>query len=79
VYEEVVAPQPPPQVAVEVIPAPRPGYVWAHGYWRWNGHGYVAVGGHWEPYRRGYHYVHPHWEQGRDGGWHFRAGVWIAG
>jgi len=29
---------PPPAVRVEVVPAPRPGYVWgAPGYWRWEG------------------------------------------
>ena len=31
---EVIAPQPPPVRVVEEI-APRPGYVWARGYWRW--------------------------------------------
>jgi hypothetical protein len=75
---EVIAPQPPPPREVEIIPAPRRGYVWAHGYWRWDGRRYVAVGGHWEAARPGYRYVHPHWEQHRDG-WHWRVGVWVAG
>ncbi len=74
---EVVAPQPPPVWVVRNVQV-RPGYVWARGYWRWNGRRYVAVHGHWEPVRPGYHYVHPHWEQRRDG-WHWRAGVWVAG
>ena len=77
IYE---APPPPPPV-VEVVapqPPPRPGFIWARGYWHWEGGRYVAVRGHWEAVRPGYHYVHPHWEQG-PGGWHFRAGIWIAG
>jgi len=76
-YVEVVAPQPPPPIVVEQV-QPRPGYVWARGYWRWDGRRYVAERGHWEPVRPGYHYVHPHWEQRRDG-WHLRVGVWVAG
>jgi len=74
-YVELVAPQAPPVWAVENT-GTRPGYVWAHGYWRWNGRRYVAVRGHWEPVRVGYRYAHPHWER-RGDGWHWRAGVWV--
>ena len=77
-YVEVIAPQPPPVELVEVEPASRHGYVWARGYWHWDGRDYVAVSGHWEAVRPGYHYVHPHWEQHRDG-WHWRAGLWVVG
>ncbi|OOG61540.1 hypothetical protein B0E46_16360 [Rhodanobacter sp. B04] len=77
-YVEVVAPQPPPPMFVENVVERRPGFIWAHGYWRWDGRRYVAERGHWEPVRPGYHYVHPHWEQRRDG-WHWRVGVWVAG
>lgn len=80
VYREsvdVVAPQAPPVWVVERV-RPRPGYVWAHGYWRWNGNRYVAERGHWEPLRAGYRYQHPHWER-RGDGWHWRAGVWVGG
>ena len=77
-YVEVVAPKPPPPHVVEVEPLPRPGYVWARGYWRWNGQAYVAIPGHWEAVRRGYHYVHPHYEQ-RNDGWHLNVGVWVNG
>ncbi|UFH51365.1 hypothetical protein [Pseudomonas sp. KNUC1026] len=76
--EEVVAPQPPPQEVIEVEPAPRPGYVWARGYWRWNGNRYVATRGHWEAVRPGYRYVHPYWEQ-RGDGWHWHVGAWVNG
>ena len=74
---DVVAPIAPPVWVVERV-RPRPGFLWAHGYWRWNGRHYVAVRGHWEPVRVGYRYVHPHWER-RGGGWHWRAGVWVGG
>lgn len=75
-YVEVVAPQPPPERFVEVEPAYRPGYVWARGYWRWDGARYVGVNGHWEPERQGYHWVHAHWERRADG-WHWRDGGWV--
>lgn len=74
---ELVAPQAPPVWVVERV-RPRPGYIWAHGYWRWNGRRYVAVRGHWEPVRAGYRYEHPHWVR-RGDGWHWRAGVWVSG
>lgn len=74
---EVIAPQAPPVWVVQNVET-RPGYVWARGYWRWDGRHYVAVRGHWESARAGYRYVHPHWEQRRDG-WHWRAGVWVRG
>jgi hypothetical protein len=75
-YVEVVAPQPPPERVIEVEPAPRPGYIWARGYWHWDGGRYVPVHGHWETERPGYRYEHPHWERGADG-WHWHAGVWL--
>ncbi len=74
-YVEVVAPQPPPQEVIEVEPAYRSGFVWARGYWHWDGRRYVAMHGHWEQVRPGYRYVHPHWERHNDG-WHLRAGGW---
>lgn len=73
----VIAPRPPPSPMPERV-QPRPGYLWAHGYWRWNGRDYVTVPGHWEPVRAGYRYLKPHWERRADG-WHWRAGVWVAG
>lgn len=72
-----VAPQPPPVWVVERV-RPRPGYIWASGYWRWDGRRYMAVRGHYEPIRPGYRYAPAHWEQRRDG-WHWHAGVWIGG
>lgn len=75
-HVEVVAPRPPPAWVVENV-RPRPGYLWMHGYWRWDGRRYVAVRGHWTRVRAGYRYVHPHWER-RGDGWHWHAGVWVA-
>jgi hypothetical protein len=71
----VVVTHEPPGEYTEDAPADRPGWVWAHGYWGWNGHDYEAVRGHWERDRPGYHYVHPYWEN-RKGKWVLHAGIW---
>jgi len=76
-YATVVAPQPPPPWTVERV-RPRPGYIWAPGYWRWDGRRYVSVRGHYERQRPGYHYAPGRWEHRRDG-WHWHAGAWIGG
>ena len=34
----------PPAPRVVVVPAPRVGYAWAPGYWRWNGAQWSALG-----------------------------------
>jgi hypothetical protein len=65
----------PPAPRYEVVPAPRPGYVWAPGYWDWRGNRHVWSKGHWERERSGY-YWHPNrWEQ-RDGRWTLEKGRW---
>src|SRR5438105_15809057 len=51
----------PPARRVEVVPAPRRGYVWVPGYWDARGHRHVWARGHWVHARHGYHYVHPRW------------------
>src|SRR5215510_3625482 len=66
----------PPEPRIVVVPAPRRGYVWAPGYWRWNGHVHVWVDGRWIRERRGEHWVPAHWEEGRRGYWHFEEGHW---
>lgn len=65
----------PPPLRVEVVPAARAGYVWAPGYWNWNGRRHVWVGGRWVGERRGYHWAPHNWVQ-RDGRWHFEQGGW---
>jgi len=73
---------PPPPARVEVVPAPRPGYVWAPGYWAWEGRRHVWREGRWIGERHGYHWVPGHWaeHQGPRGArWHFEAGHWEHG
>ncbi|HEY2144477.1 MAG TPA: YXWGXW repeat-containing protein [Steroidobacteraceae bacterium] len=65
----------PPVLRVETVPQPRPGYVWAPGYWDWRGHDHVWVGGRWIGERYGYHWVPDRWEQ-RGPHWHHNPGHW---
>ncbi len=67
---------PPPPVRYEVVPTPRPGYVWAPGYWNWRNNRHAWVKGHWERERSGYYY-HPHrWVQHDGGRWANESGKW---
>jgi hypothetical protein len=72
----VVVGVPPPPVRVVHV-RPRPGYVWAPGYWRWSprGHRHVWVDGYWVRARPGHHYRPARWvHEGRD--WRFHRGYW---
>lgn len=71
-------PQPPPPMIVETSPAARTGYLWAPGYWNWNGSRFVWAAGHWERLRSQYIYEEPQWRQESDG-WHFNRGGWKRG
>jgi hypothetical protein len=66
----------PPPPRFESVPQPRPGYVWAPGYWNWDGHSHAWSAGHWEPERRGYRYERPEWQRDNDG-WRLNRGGWI--
>ena len=67
---------PPPPPRVIVAPRPRPGYVWAPGYWNWNGRRHVWVDGRYYRNRPHMHYVGPEWRP--DGGaYGFRRGGWV--
>ncbi len=66
---------PPPPPRVIVLPPPRRGFVWAPGYWNWNGHRHVWIDGRWVRVRRGYHYAAPEWRQDGDR-YGFRRGRW---
>jgi hypothetical protein len=68
-----VAPPPPRVIAV---PAPRHGYVWAPGYWRWHGRRHVWVDGHWLRARQGWRWAPAHWQRHSGGEWHFVDGRW---
>jgi hypothetical protein len=75
----VVIGTPPPPLRYEVVPAPRAGYVWAPGHWRWDGHQHVWHGGVWVAHRAGYRYVPDRWERYVDNGherWRYHASSW---
>jgi hypothetical protein len=65
----------PPAPIVVQAPPPRPGYVWAPGFWRWEGHRHVWVGGHFLRERRGYHWMGDHWTE-HGGRYHYEPGHW---
>lgn len=71
----VVAPNAPPPVRYEVVPAMRVGYVWERGHWRWDHGRYVWIGGHWETERVGMQWVPGHWDQ-RGPNWFWTRGHW---
>ncbi len=68
---------PPPPVRYDP-PPPRPAYVWAEGYWNWNGTAYVWIPGRWLRARSGYEYLQPRWQEGPSG-WELHRGGWHRG
>jgi hypothetical protein len=68
----------PPAPRVVEVPPPRAGYVWAPGYYRWDGRQHVWVDGRWMAERRGFHWVPEHWDE-RRGRYHFEPGHWARG
>jgi hypothetical protein len=68
----------PPAPRVEVVPAVRPGFIWAPGYWDYRGHDHVWVPGRYVRERHGYHWVPDRWEQ-RGPHWHREEGHWERG
>lgn len=74
----IVIGNPPPPVRYEVIPAPRSGYIWAPGYWNWNGSRHVWNGGQWQRARTGYYYTQPQWRQSGSE-WRLDRGGWERG
>jgi WXXGXW repeat (2 copies) len=65
----------PPAPRVVAVPPPRPGYVWAPGYYRWDGHRHVWVDGRFIRERRGFHWVPEHWAE-HHRRYHFEPGHW---
>ena len=65
----------PPAPRVIVAPPPRAGFVWAPGYWRWNGRAHVWHDGYWVRERRGYHWVPDAWV-GNGPHYHYARGHW---
>ena len=68
---------PPPPPRSERAPAPRRGYVWVPGHWKWNAKGnrHVWAAGYWERARPGYVLQRPQWVE-RDGRWQYQARRW---
>ena len=67
---------PPAPIVEAPPPAPRPGYVWAPGFHRWDGGRYVWVPGHYMAPRRGYHWVPDHYDR-RGPRYHYVPGGWV--
>jgi hypothetical protein len=65
----------PPAPRYEVVPAPRSGYAWAPGYWRWENERHVWRNGRWLEARSGSHWVADSWEP-RDGRHYYKPGKW---
>jgi len=65
----------PPAPRVEVVPAPRQGYVYEPGYWAYDGKQYTWSDGRFIAEREGHRYV-PHVYEKRGERWVFRAGHW---
>ena len=65
----------PPQARYEAVPAPRAGYVWAPGYWNWEGNRHVWIDGHWETARNGYQYQRSEWVRDQNG-YRLNRGGW---
>jgi hypothetical protein len=65
----------PPPPRVEYVPAPRAGYVWAPGYWNWNGGRHVWVNGHYLRSHGNQRWVADSWDH-RGGRWYHQRGHW---
>ncbi len=65
----------PPAPQYEVVPTIQPGYVWAPGYWGWNGDRHIWVRGRTIVQREGFLWAPDRWEQ-RDRTFFRTAGHW---
>lgn len=65
----------PPPTIFEVTPAPQIGFIWAPGYWGWQGHRHSWYPGHWINDRPGYVWIGHQWMHS-GGGWRFEGGHW---
>jgi hypothetical protein len=68
----------PPAPRFEAVPVSRSGFVWAPGFWQWDGQRYVWAPGRWVAARPGFFWVADRWEP-RDGRHHFEPGHWNEG
>ncbi|MGH8713612.1 MAG: YXWGXW repeat-containing protein [Casimicrobiaceae bacterium] len=67
----------PPPPRYEVVPPPRVGFVWAPGYWAWDGghHRHTWRKGQYIRERHGERWTPSQWAE-RDGRYHFDPGHW---
>jgi hypothetical protein len=65
----------PPAPRYEPVPVVAPGYVWAPGYWGWNGDHHIWVHGRPIVERAGYRWAPDRWEQ-RGSGYYRHPGNW---
>ena len=72
---DIVSDTPPPAPRVEHEPQHRDGYVWAPGYWEWNGRFFHWSSGTWITEHRGKHWVADRWDQIQNQ-WHYVPGHW---
>lgn len=66
----------PPPPLPEGVPPPRPGYVWAPGFWGWYGDRHVWVDGRWMRECPGYRWQRECWEKSEHD-YHFTPGRWV--
>ncbi len=78
---DIIVTTAPPPAKVETIPAPRHGYAWSPGFWKWEDTQHVWVEGHWVEERTNAHWVPEKWWQDPNdvNHWHFMAGHWQEG
>jgi hypothetical protein len=65
----------PPAAPYEAVPAPRPGYVWAPGYYDYRNNHYVWTKGHWEHEHKGQYWHPSRWVE-HDGRYSLERGGW---
>ncbi|MET0291518.1 MAG: hypothetical protein ABW136_04075 [Steroidobacteraceae bacterium] len=65
----------PPAERVVIAPAPRAGYVWAPGYWRWTGRHHVWIDGRHLKVRRNQVWIADRWDH-RGDDWVYVRGHW---
>ena len=68
---------PPPPPRYEVVPAARPGYVWAAGHYEWRHGNYIWRRGHWVQARPGHVYVPAAW-RAQGSRWLYQPPRWDA-
>ncbi len=66
----------PPPPRYEPVPTMRRGYVWAPGFWNWDGRVHVWNEGHWENERPGRQFQRAEWVRDNQG-WRLNRGGWI--